>query len=196
MSPAQAVFGRQIKDFIPVLPSKYSPHPAWKETLEKREEALKKRHYKALEKWSEHTRSLPPLVVGDHVLVQNQTGPHPTKWDRTGVVVQVNPFHQYAVKTDGSGRITLRNRKFLRKFCPVQEDLKARLLSDDLKYLPRTIEMKTNHPTEVENPPTEQVLQENRGGESEDECARPAPPQKVPLALRRLQSYNKDGLKE
>jgi hypothetical protein len=53
------------------------------------------------------------------VRIQNQTGPNPTKWDKTGLVVEVRQFDQYVVRVDGSGRVTLRNRKFLRKYIPV-----------------------------------------------------------------------------
>ena len=119
LSPAMCVFGRSIRDFIPVHPGKYLPHPTWRETLVAREEALRNRHQKTCEKLTEHTRCLPPLQVGDHVRVQNQSGPNPTKWDRTGVVVEVRQFDQYVVRTDGSGRVTLRNRRFLRKYVPV-----------------------------------------------------------------------------
>ena len=68
-----------------------------------------------LGKWSEHTRPLPQLKVGDVVRVQNQTGPFPRRWDKTGTVIEVRQFHQYWVRMAGSGRATLRNRKFLRK---------------------------------------------------------------------------------
>ena len=116
LSPAQCVFGRPIKDFIPILPGRYKPHPTWSDTLAAREEALRNRHMKAAERWTEHTKRLPPLVVGDHVRIQNQTGPHSTKWDKTGAVIEVRQFNQYVVRVNGSGRITLRNRKFLRKY--------------------------------------------------------------------------------
>ena len=119
LSPAMCVFGRAIKDFIPVHPGRYLPHPAWRETLIAREEALRNRHQKVCERLTEHTRILPPLLVGDCVRVQNQTGPNPTKWDRTGIVVEVRQFDQYVIRIDGSGRATLRNRKFLRKYIPV-----------------------------------------------------------------------------
>ncbi|GFO45517.1 transcription factor iiib 90 kda subunit [Plakobranchus ocellatus] len=56
---------------------------------------------------------LPLLAVGDCVRIQNQTGPHPTKWDKTGIVIQVHQFDQYVIRVDGTGKITLRNRKFL-----------------------------------------------------------------------------------
>ena len=89
LSPALCVFGRQIRDFIPVLPGKYKPHNTWKETLQSRESALRHRHMKACDQLSKHTRRLPPLKIGDHVRIQNQIGPNPLKWDRTGIVVEV-----------------------------------------------------------------------------------------------------------
>lgn len=119
LSPAMCIFGRPIRDFIPIHPGKYQPHSTWRETLQSREEALRNRHMRTAERLSEHTRPLPPLVVGDCVRIQNQTGPNPTKWDKTGIVVEVRQFDQYVVRVDGSGRVTLRNRKFLRKYLPV-----------------------------------------------------------------------------
>lgn len=118
LSPAICVFGRPIKDFIPIHPGKYRPHPVWQETLGAREEALRIRHMKISERLTEHTRHLPPLVVSDHVRIQNQSGPFPNKWDKTGVIIEVRQFDQYVVRVDGSGRVTLRNRKFLRKYIP------------------------------------------------------------------------------
>ena len=123
LSPAECVFGRPIRDFIPILPGRYRPHTTWKETLLAREEALRNRHQQAAERWSRDTKRLPPLIVGDLVRLQNQTGPHPLKWDRTGRVIEVKQFDQYVVKVDGSGRVTLRNRKFLRKYVPVHPPL-------------------------------------------------------------------------
>ena len=105
-------------DFIPVIPGKYLPHDTWRDKLRAREDALCKRHIKTNEYWSEHTRRMPALTVGDYVRIQNQTGQHPNKWDRTGTVVEVKQHDQYQVQVDGSGRITLRNRRFLRKFIP------------------------------------------------------------------------------
>ena len=64
---------------------------------------------------SSKVKSLPPLAVGTRVLVQNQTGLHRNRWDRSGVVVEAKPHSQYLVKVDGSGRVTLRNRRFLRR---------------------------------------------------------------------------------
>ena len=157
VSPAMCVFGRHIRDFIPVLPGKYEPHPSWKETLTAREEALCIRHQKAAEKWTEHTRQLPPLAVGDHVRVQNQVGNNPTKWDRTGQVTEVHQYDQYTVRIDGSRRPTLRNRKFLRKFTPLHKQPEPRNITEDLKllgtpFLPG-LESSTNKHTHRPPPP-------------------------------------------
>ena len=94
ISPAKCIFGRPIRDFIPILPSRYRPHPTWQDTKRKREDALRNRHMKGAEQWSEHTKLLPPLRVGDSVRLQNQVGPHPKKWDHTGTVVDVRQYDQ------------------------------------------------------------------------------------------------------
>ena len=81
LSPVMCVFGRPIRDFIPIAPGRYKPHDTWRETLVAREAALRNRHMRGAERWSEHTKRLPPLIVGDNVHIQ--TGPHPLKWDNT-----------------------------------------------------------------------------------------------------------------
>ncbi len=39
-SPAQVIFGRQVRDFVPVQPGKYCPRKEWLLTQEQRETAL------------------------------------------------------------------------------------------------------------------------------------------------------------
>ena len=117
-SPACMLFGRPVRDAIPAPLGKYCPHPTWRETLINREKALARRHNREREKWEQHTKQLPPLKIHDHVYIQNIIGNHPLRWERTGVVVECKPHNQYLIRTDGSGRVTLRNRKHLRKFTP------------------------------------------------------------------------------
>ena len=119
ISPAMCIFGRPTRSTIPIIPGKYRPHPTWRETLQNREDALRIRHHKIAERLSLNTRRLPPLRVGNHVRIQNQIGSNPHKWDKTGLVIEVKQYDQYVVRVDGSGRVTLRNRKFLRTFTPV-----------------------------------------------------------------------------
>jgi len=148
LSPAMCVFGRPIKDFIPILPGRYRPHETWRETLATREDALRNRHMKAAERWSEHTKKLPPLIVGDHVRIQNQIGTNPRKWDKTGTVIEVRQHNQYVMRVDGSGRVTIRNRKFLRKYLPVIARNPCRTIAQNL-YTPGPTphRMQENRPT-------------------------------------------------
>ena len=91
---------------------------------------------------TEHTVRLQSLKVGDRVFIQNQTGNHPLRWDRTGLLIDVKQFDQYAVRVDGSGRVTLRNRKFLRKF--------DKLVVDHIPGTTHTIQLLKN-PNNAEN---------------------------------------------
>ena len=113
------IFGRQVRDGLPILPGKYNPHNTWQELLHHRELAMAKRHVLHHEAWSEHTKKLAKLERGDKVFIQNQVGPNPRKWERTGTIVECKDHDQYAVKVDGTGRVSLRNRKFLRKLKPI-----------------------------------------------------------------------------
>ena len=115
-SPAEIVFGRQIRDFVPVMPGKYEPCDTWKDTAANREKALMERHAKEVEAILPHTRKMPPLKVGNSVRIQNQTGNAPRRWDKCWQVVEVRQNDQYAIKVHGSGRVTLRNRQFLRLY--------------------------------------------------------------------------------
>ena len=88
----------------------------WREAWMEKEEALRGRYAKTLESLDEHSHALQPLRPGDHVMVQNQTGRFPKRWDKSGTVVETKNNEQYVVKMAGSGRLTLRNRRFLRKY--------------------------------------------------------------------------------
>ena len=54
LSPAMCVFGRPIRDFIPIHPGRYEPHPTWRDTLTAREDALRNRHMRGAEWWTAH----------------------------------------------------------------------------------------------------------------------------------------------
>ena len=125
LSPAQLVFGRPIRDFLPVQPNMFKPSEVWVDNAEKRELAMKKRLYLGLERWSEKTRPLSQLSPGQAVYIQNQRGMGKAgkRWDRSGVVLEDNGYDKYTVKVDGSGRVIDRNRKYLRSFTPENSHL-------------------------------------------------------------------------
>ena len=123
LSPAEVIFGRKIRDTLPYTGLQSSPmvfenkgiNPMWREAWSQKEEALRQRYMKQLEKLESGSRLLLPLRHGERVFVQNQAGRYGTKWDKSGTIVETHPNDQYTVKIDGSGRLSLRNRQFLRK---------------------------------------------------------------------------------
>ena len=62
-----------------------------------------------------------PFLPGMKVMLQNQhgAGKIAKKWDKTGLVLEDLGYNKYRIKVDGSGRVTDRNRQFLRQFTPV-----------------------------------------------------------------------------
>ena len=122
MSPAEMLLGRELRDFLPgAKPKAHMTHhrdlrDAWQKVAEWRELELAPRGAKLHDKLKQGTKELPPLEISDHVMLQNQLGNKPTCWDKQGAVVQADPkTRQYKVMAFGSRRLTLRNRKFLRK---------------------------------------------------------------------------------
>ena len=114
-SPSEIIFGRRLRDG---LPTPTSSRPEWKRLRILREMSAARLHARVIDRYDEHTKELPPLNIGDVVLIQNQTGSCPRRWDLTGVVVGKLSHRQYRLKVHGSGRVTLRNRRFIRLVNP------------------------------------------------------------------------------
>ena len=121
LSPAEIIFGRSLRDTLPridkhinIFYNKYF-RPTWTDAWEQKEQALRVRYHGCQRRLGEHSKSLPPLDSGDRVVLQNQSGRRPNKWERTGTVVEVRDHDKYVIKVDGSGRLTLRNRRFIKK---------------------------------------------------------------------------------
>ncbi len=91
------------------------------------------------------------------------SGRHPTKWDKTGTVVEVLQYHQYPVRTDGSGHLMTRNRRFLRRYDPH--------LMETAPTLPPGYHL----PTSQVNPPDAGTAQTEHPTTSVPPTTRPAP---------------------
>ena len=145
-----------MRDFIPVHPGSYEPRAEWLLTREQRELALAKRHLAKGAELTRGTRDHLPLEPGTNVLVQNQVGPSKKKWDKSGVVLADKGKSQYQVKLDGSGRITLRNRAFLKRMVPFQGRQEGPL-RQDLVLQRETGRSSSPRPTGFEHPAQVQV---------------------------------------
>lgn len=117
-SPAQILFARQLKGSLPCSPEKLRLRPEWVLTAEAREKALSKHHIMRHSDLLSMSRQLRPLKLHDTVQVQNQHSNHANKWDLSGTIVEILDFDAYLVKMDGKGRISKRNRQFLRSIIP------------------------------------------------------------------------------
>ena len=122
LSPAQVLFGRVLRAFLPASPGRYVPRPEWRLQAEQRELAHARRHVKMDETLHLRSRNLPSLRLYDVVSVQDQAGNNPRRWSKTGRIVEECGHDSYLVKIDGSNRITKRNRQFLRKLAPFKCD--------------------------------------------------------------------------
>ena len=114
-SPAEIVY---VSSLLPIPENLLSGEAKKKLQKKIREEGGKH--------WSEHTKILPELKIGQFVQMQNLKGNHPLKSDYNGQIVGCHDINSYAVKVNGTGKITMRNRVSLRKIpqpIPIQQPL-------------------------------------------------------------------------
>ena len=119
LSPAEIVFGHPLRDAFSffnrnVTFTNCHIRRTWREAWQAKEDALRLSAGRNDALLAQHTRSLSVSLWGDRVFIQNQRGHYPRKWDKIGTTVEVLPRDQYVIKVAGSGRITKRNRRFLR----------------------------------------------------------------------------------
>ena len=119
LSPAEVIFGRRLRDHLPLQDHKFQPRAEWRLEADQREKAYAKRHILKQEQLSAGSKSLPPLTIGDCVAIQDASNlGKPGKWTKTGLITDCLPFQSYELKVDGSNLLTKRNRVHLRKITP------------------------------------------------------------------------------
>ncbi len=109
-SPAELLFGRNIRSNLPVVKSQLKPQSPSSVVTQKKQEIKQrqKRHY------NKHTANLKPLKTGDFVRLQNMDKPSINKprWSQKGVITKVLPNRSYNVRTE-TGEVLRRNRRHL-----------------------------------------------------------------------------------
>ena len=177
-SPAELALGRQLRDSIPVHQKRYNVNPQWAYNLRQREIVMSKHNVEAKDKYDVNAKSHEALQVGDRVLCQNTRN---NKWDKSAIIIDTLPHRQYTVKMDGSGRLSLRNRKHLCKIL---------ITKPVTPYIP----MKPQVKTETSAPET--IATEHLSTPestipsitpSVDECLPPSPPQLLRRSSRKRQ---------
>ena len=112
LSPNQLLLHNWLHDSIPSQPILYKPHPEWVAAVQRCKKLLYHHNAKIVERYNRYTHNLSPLRADDRVTMQN---PLNHWWNTKGKIITVLPDHQYWIRVDGSVRITLKNRRFLRK---------------------------------------------------------------------------------
>ena len=128
--PAELLFGFKLRDHLPNMFR--SLRKEWEDIRNAKELATLNR--RAVVKGN---HILEPLKEGECVSIQNQVGNRPKKWNNTGRIMEVLPNRQYRVMVDGSRRVTLRNRKFLRKILSTCTDLQFPQMAVRKAVVPR-----------------------------------------------------------
>ena len=175
----------------------------WRNAWASKEEALRMRITRSTECMNEHAKLLPQIKAGERCFVQNQTGNHPKKWDCTGTVIEQGQHNQYLIKIDGSGRLTKRNRQFIRTFKPTSATIEAapRVSDHKSKESNTGIDQPIIPPLEepIENTnvePTDREVSDPSPTASYGSLEPPQEQQKVPAMLKRLLPHNSAGEKE
>ena len=112
-SPAQKLYGHPIQDILPAHRRSFSQE--WQQKSQEVEEQANQTLKSSEAFYNTHTHPLPDIDIGSHVAIQN---PRSKLWDIYGIVINIGPYRRYYVKT-GSGRILVRNRRFLRRRIPL-----------------------------------------------------------------------------
>ena len=145
LSPAQILFGRVLRDFLPLQPGKFLPRQEWRQAAETRAIAYSKRIMDKAVHLSQHTRALPRLTMGQQVLIQDQDKASRTykQWNRTGIIIETGSYDDYKIRIDGSRNVTKRNRQFLKPvhlapdtFAPEENSQGQHVVRDSLTPTP------------------------------------------------------------
>ena len=112
LSPAQKLYGRPIQDTLPAHRRSFATE--WQRSAQEADQQAAHTLQQSESYYNEHTQSLPDMQIGSTVALQN---PCTKLWDIYGTIVDIGPHRRYHVKTH-SGRVLVRNRRFLRHRLP------------------------------------------------------------------------------
>ena len=114
LSPAQILFCRNLKDFLPAHPENYKLNSHWLKQAKLREQVCSQQYLKSAKRYNTFTHSLQTLQIGSRVVIFNKRQGRRGVWNLFGHIVECLGNRQYNVKQEGSGRVTLRNRVHLK----------------------------------------------------------------------------------
>jgi len=151
VSPAMILYGHMVKDTLPA--HKRALQKSWHKQVSEVDKKLSTQRQRF-----ETGKSLKPLKVGDPVVVQNRTS---KRWDKYGVVQEVNvKTRKYMIRLQ-SGLMTVRNRIDLRRRYPPS--------NSGEKTASESQPMKDLHPPRYANVNNERLNNEDEESSDDDE---------------------------
>ena len=113
LSPAQKLYGSPTQDTLPAHRRSFSQE--WQRKAEEIEQQAKTTQESTTTYYNAHAHPLTEIGVGSNVAIQH---PRTKLWDIYGIVTAISPNRRYYIKTS-SGRVLVRNRRFLRRRVPL-----------------------------------------------------------------------------
>jgi hypothetical protein len=113
LSPAQKLFGQPIQDTLPAHRRAFSSE--WQRSIEQAEKLTEEHKETVDQYYNRNAHSLPEIHVGSNIAIQNGES---KRWDIYGKVTHIGPHRRYFIKTS-SGRVFVRNRRFLHRRVPL-----------------------------------------------------------------------------
>jgi len=114
LSPAQKLYGHPIQDTLTAHHKSFEPEWLQSKMVTNAKSTAylesSRRYYNTT------THSLPEIVVGTNVAVQN---PQTKLWDTYGMATAISPQRQYHIKTS-RGTVLIKNRQFICRECQSQ----------------------------------------------------------------------------
>ena len=197
LSPAQLLLHRQLKDSIPSNPKRLQLHREWIISAQEREKAYAKRNKDLETNYNEHSHSLEPLEIQTPVRIQENGS-----WAKTGRVVEVLPNRQYQIRMDGSGRLSLRNRRFLK---PIQMEVrKSGKFTLPNFPIPTALSEENSQQMDIDNNPSptvplprdEDTIPSTDTPENSENLLQTNPEIRHPNILKSIKDFNKPGHSE
>ena len=129
MSSAQIVFGQNLRDLLPIAPGSTVFNSGARSPCGRRPGTTRRRlsSHGSLQTNGRPQPRNPPVTSASNRCQRDHSEPVGTTWQavgQNGIIelrsyVEVRSYDQYLVKVHGPGRVTLRNRRFLRRIVSI-----------------------------------------------------------------------------
>ena len=111
-SPAQTLFGHQLRSILPTHHTSFAPE--WSAASDRLDQRVADRRDTTIQLHNRSSKPLGPLNIGSSVRVQD---PHSKLWDKVATVISIDQHRTYRVRLP-SGRVLWRNRRYPRQIPP------------------------------------------------------------------------------